>query len=649
MSLPVPDLGDRTFEELFSEVHALIPRYAPEWTEHNFSDPGITVLDLLAWLAEMQHYYLNQVSDSTLLKFLDLLGTEPRPATAAEVDITFNPKPTLMGPTPTPGETRLLGRDPATSEEFYFETEADFVVHPVKLGSLTSGTTTGEFDQTPYAQADGIHFFPFGETPASGDRFFIGIEPLVADWWSEDSADRASRRFHLNLYLFEADLPSRVPSEDGFVPPASLVWEYYTASGWRSIDVIDETVSFTRDGRVLFEGLRGWKAAVARTVGSSSTLPTELFWLRATLKTAAYDIAPRLDTVLLNTQRARHRRTIYGERHAGTGLPCQVVELNDSPVLHGTLQLQVDGEKWTIVADLDASGPEDSHVVVDWVHGQLRFGDGVHGRIPDQGTDNILVETYAQGGGESGNIRSGFITSFAGESIDGIQPTNRFDAVGGALTESIDEALDRVRREKKAPTRAVTVDDIVTLARQTPGVRLRRSHVLSSFQPLYCNLRMPGALTVVVVPYTIDSSTRLPGPSDAFRENIRRHLAMRVPVTTDVHVVGPTFVEVGVRVEVVSEPRTGRASLQTAIKSSIDAFLDPLTGGDDGDGWEFGRPVHYSDLVAIVGRVTGVESVTKLELIADQKYLRSDRVELPKTGLAYSGEHSITAVLSVAS
>ena len=58
----------------------------------------------------------------TLRKFLDLLGTEPRPATAAEVDITFDPSSTLTAPTPIPRGTRLIARDPATSEEFYFET-----------------------------------------------------------------------------------------------------------------------------------------------------------------------------------------------------------------------------------------------------------------------------------------------------------------------------------------------------------------------------------------------------------------------------------------------------------------------------------------------------------------------------------------------
>ena len=54
MSLPVPNLDDKTFEQLIEEARALIPRFAPEWTDHNLHDPGITFMELFAWLAEMK-------------------------------------------------------------------------------------------------------------------------------------------------------------------------------------------------------------------------------------------------------------------------------------------------------------------------------------------------------------------------------------------------------------------------------------------------------------------------------------------------------------------------------------------------------------------------------------------------------------------
>jgi hypothetical protein len=61
MPLPLPNLDTRRWADLVQEGRALVPRYAPEWTDHNAHDPGITLMELLAWLAEMNIYRLNQI------------------------------------------------------------------------------------------------------------------------------------------------------------------------------------------------------------------------------------------------------------------------------------------------------------------------------------------------------------------------------------------------------------------------------------------------------------------------------------------------------------------------------------------------------------------------------------------------------------
>src|SRR5919108_1439042 len=78
MPHPPLNLDNRTFADLVAEGRALIPRYAPAWTNHNASDPGITLLDLLAWLTEMLLYRLNQVPDRHYRAFLDLIGVTVR-------------------------------------------------------------------------------------------------------------------------------------------------------------------------------------------------------------------------------------------------------------------------------------------------------------------------------------------------------------------------------------------------------------------------------------------------------------------------------------------------------------------------------------------------------------------------------------------
>lgn len=74
MPLTLPNLDDRRYADLVEEGRALIPTHAPEWTNHNPSDPGITLIELFAWLTEMLIYRLNRVTDDNIRTFLRLLN-----------------------------------------------------------------------------------------------------------------------------------------------------------------------------------------------------------------------------------------------------------------------------------------------------------------------------------------------------------------------------------------------------------------------------------------------------------------------------------------------------------------------------------------------------------------------------------------------
>lgn len=81
MPLTLPNLDDRRWDQLVAEGRSLIPVWAPEWTNHNAADPGITLLELFAYLAELLIFRLNQISDESLQAFLRLIdgtGGEPQ-------------------------------------------------------------------------------------------------------------------------------------------------------------------------------------------------------------------------------------------------------------------------------------------------------------------------------------------------------------------------------------------------------------------------------------------------------------------------------------------------------------------------------------------------------------------------------------------
>jgi hypothetical protein len=73
MPLPLPNLDTQKFDDLVKEMQALIPRHAPEWTNHNLSDPGMTLVDLLAYLTETILYRVNQIPEETYRNFLSFL------------------------------------------------------------------------------------------------------------------------------------------------------------------------------------------------------------------------------------------------------------------------------------------------------------------------------------------------------------------------------------------------------------------------------------------------------------------------------------------------------------------------------------------------------------------------------------------------
>ncbi|MGD0603065.1 MAG: hypothetical protein ABSA53_05610 [Streptosporangiaceae bacterium] len=74
MAIPLPDLDDQSYADLTAQAQALIPALDPAWTNYNPSDPGITLVELLAWLTEMLLFQVNQVPPASTEAFLRLLN-----------------------------------------------------------------------------------------------------------------------------------------------------------------------------------------------------------------------------------------------------------------------------------------------------------------------------------------------------------------------------------------------------------------------------------------------------------------------------------------------------------------------------------------------------------------------------------------------
>src|SRR5688500_18377693 len=126
MSLPLPRLDSRTFDEIVRAVVRVVPRRAPGWTDHNLHDPGITLVDLFSWLVEMDLYRLDRIPPAMLRTFLRLVGVEVAPALPARAILEIAHAP---GPLALPAGVQIDSADGAV----LFETTAALFVSTASI------------------------------------------------------------------------------------------------------------------------------------------------------------------------------------------------------------------------------------------------------------------------------------------------------------------------------------------------------------------------------------------------------------------------------------------------------------------------------------------------------------------------------------
>ena len=133
MRLPGITLDDRHFQDLVSEARLKITRSCPEWTEHNVSDPGITLIELFAWMTEMTIYRLNRVPDKLHVALLELLGIRLDGPSAATTSLRFRLAEPAREPVIIPGGATEVGTPRTANEEsIVFQVDEDFTIEPAR-------------------------------------------------------------------------------------------------------------------------------------------------------------------------------------------------------------------------------------------------------------------------------------------------------------------------------------------------------------------------------------------------------------------------------------------------------------------------------------------------------------------------------------
>src|SRR5438105_2593263 len=181
MPLPEPILDDLRFQQdLVDEARRRIVRYCPEWTDYNVSDPGVTLIELFAWMTEMITYRLNQVPEKNYIRFLNLLGLQLMPASSARTELTFFLSTLLpiraddeSGAT-VPQGTQVATRRTENEPEVVFTTDERLDIVPPLMSQLRREE---DFNKNYFPRMGLEIFYAFNQAkPQPGDTFYLGFD-----------------------------------------------------------------------------------------------------------------------------------------------------------------------------------------------------------------------------------------------------------------------------------------------------------------------------------------------------------------------------------------------------------------------------------------------------------------------------------------
>ncbi|NJP43110.1 putative baseplate assembly protein [Actinacidiphila epipremni] len=643
--LPSPNLDDRRFQQLVDEAKRYVQQRAPEWTDHNVSDPGVTLIETFAYLVDQLLYRLNRVPEKNYLAFLDLLGIRLFPPAAARADVDFWLSAPQGDTVLLPAGTEVATARGETEEPVVFATTDELRILPSELTHLVTAPQGGEQRDATRTLGEGGDVRCFQAAPRPGDALLFGLPTAVP------------------RCIVAVRLDSRVEGigVDPRQPP--LVWEAWDGTGWQPCETGEDTTGgLNRPGEVVLYVPAGHTASVSG--GSPGG------WLRCRVTEPEpgqpfYSESPTVREAAVftvgGTIAAEHAQTLT-DVPLGTseGVAGQSFRLARPPVLldGGPPVVEVSSaegwQRWEVVEHFGRSGPEDRHVRLDATAGEFGFPPAVrepdgsmrfYGAVPPKGAQ-VRVARYRTGGGTAGNVARGAISVLRSSVPYVARVVNREAALGGVAGESVANAKLRAPDALRMQERAVTAQDYEIIARQAaPSVRRVRCLPAAAGD---------AAVRVLVVPDAVadagDDRLRFEQmiPSEQVLGAIAASLDERRLLGTRVLVEPPAYQGVTVVARLSTPAGADPDAIREASLAALYRYLHPLHGGPDGTGWPFGRPVQYGEIFGVLQRATGDTVVDEIRLfpadpLTGRRGAPTDRIDITADALVFSHHHQVAA------
>ena len=634
-------LDDETFDEIFEYHKRKSPQIDRKWTDFNEHDPGITFLELLSWMKELQQFHLDQIGIENYKMFLKLIGMKQRKKQAVR---------TVAGLYEIEKEFSLPKNSRIYAGDIIFETIEERRFAPNRLLSVSSD---------------------LDEKPCQGGQVLLRF----AHAFPKETCHR------LYFQMAEPKEGKRQPVKEGFLPLIQWRLEARMDGKIFSCKILkDETHGLLYSGEIQFilEGLE--------ESGQAEASETEM-QLCFIIESGEYDIAPVIQavewnsilveqtetrstyekvsvledrkTVYLNSRMARQgklefyrekegiwylteieQREILSDRvrillkegveetetlyavmyeadfeaersYEMDGFPFQQIRLENTELLQDQMEILVTCpfqknrfERYQRVENFYHSSPEDRHFVFDEEQGCLFFGDCERGIAPK---GELKIIRFTSSKGLKGNIKEHQLKFFE----DGTVPakvTNFEDTSSGADKESIEECFCRFMQEGMQTERAVTMEDYENLVRQTPGLLIHKVKATTSFlKRSWENQTADNTVYLVVKPYAKEAMPKL---SRGYEQNIRNMLEKKRMIGTRIQILSPEYVGIYLFAEIVCKAhyKNGKEQIEEAVRTY---FSEELL--------DFGKTLVYGKVYGLIECLTCVERMDNLSIHAQGK------------------------------
>ncbi len=608
MSTLAPNLFDRRrFSDLIEIGRARLRPLAPDWTDHNAHDPGITLMELLAWVAEAQLYSVSRMRRDERAAYSALIGLGSA-GTRGSCGLIWSDRLDPGSPAATHAKSVVIPKDAAIhllgDDRPTFRPTHTLLWTPGRVTRLVTRSAGGnETDLTTINERGGPAFAPFGES--AGERDVLSLTFACRDEAGLFGRDRQSAQGALWTLGVQAAPPL------GAAAAGSIkAQQTYGSSLVASLIANDERFPVT----VVSDSTQGMltSGAIVLDLGAVTSSPDE-FTIELQ-STRGFARPPRVLRIEPNVIPILQGRSIDRELHVATGLPDWSFPL-DVPGLrfeYGEAPVKVEVAEatglstWTR-SSLSESGPDDRVFELDSSKGEVVFGNGINGRIPTE-VSQVLV-SYSVSDADEGNLGRNRKWSVAG--FGGTFGTNVDPITGGAPPFGWIDERREARRRSREEHALVSGTDLIEAAKALPLLVIAGAWVVA----LAADAPRTGVVTLIAMrsrPGEVEPD-RMPETSP-WLEAIRRQLLRRIPLGTRLLVRAPRYADFSIRAVIETHQGRKPSAVKEEVSKALGRRLTLVELADGTPPREPGVPVTCRDVAAWIRGVNGVKRILSLEL-----------------------------------